>query len=227
MSADSKTQIVGTTGWAEQEREIERLNARIEELEDEHDKYKEMLIGEINRYTTLERSMAAPPKDILEAVCTTIEVLHDAITKHVTTGRATEMLRERLGISIRQGDTQPAGLLALMNYTFDLEESQMPARIKELYDECAALRDCPTHGDSQRIKELEAENEVFKSLYLNEQGRSESLRVDAERYRWLRKQEHPTSPESFWVARGGYGPVGISIWWLESLDEAIDAARGK
>ena len=78
-----------------------------------------------------------------------------------------------------------------------------------------------------KVAELEAENEVFKSLYLNEQGRSESLWVDAERYQWLRKQEHPTSPESFWVARGGYGPVGISIWWLESLDEAIDAARSK
>ena len=109
-------------------------------LEQERDKYKAMLIGEINRYTTLEKSMAAPPKDILDAVCKTIEVLHDAITKHVSTGVATEMLRERLGINIRQGDTQPAGLLALMNYTFDLEKSQMPARIKELYDECAKLR---------------------------------------------------------------------------------------
>jgi hypothetical protein len=53
------------------------------------------------------------------------------------------------------------------------------------------------------------------------------LRVGAERYQWLRKQAHPTSPESFWVARGGYGPSGISIWWLESLDAAIDAAMGK
>jgi len=53
------------------------------------------------------------------------------------------------------------------------------------------------------------------------------LRVDAERYQWLRKQAHPTSPESFWVARSGYGPSGISIWWLESLDEAIDAERSK
>ena len=53
------------------------------------------------------------------------------------------------------------------------------------------------------------------------------LRVGAERYQWLRKQAHPTSPESFWVARGGYGPVGVSIWRLEPLDAAIDAARSK
>jgi len=64
-----------------------------------------------------------------------------------------------------------------------------------------------------RIAELEAE--------------CAELRVDAERYRWLRKQAHPTSRESFWVAKGGYGLSGISIWSLESLDAAIDAARKK
>ena len=37
-----------------------------------------------------------------------------------------------------------------------------------------------------QIVELKAENEVFKNLYLNEQGRCEALQVDAERYRWLK-----------------------------------------
>jgi hypothetical protein len=86
------------------------------------------------------------------------------------------------------------------------------------------IQDSTTAAVMERAEKAEAEAEVFKSLYLNEQGRCEALRVDAERYQWLRKQAHPTSPESFWVARGGYGPAGISIWWLESLDAAIDAA---
>ena len=48
MSADSKTQIVGTTGWAEQEREIERLNERIKELEDKIYKLKTQHEYEVN-----------------------------------------------------------------------------------------------------------------------------------------------------------------------------------
>lgn len=91
-------------------------------------------------------------------------------------------------------------------------------------------QETPPYADTarlrERIAELEAENEVFKSLYLNEQGRSESLWVDAERYRWLRKQDAPTTSKSFWVARGN-GYAGVSIWRLEPLDEAIDAARRK
>ena len=78
-----------------------------------------------------------------------------------------------------------------------------------------------------RIAELEAENEVFKSLYLNEKGRCEMLRVDAERYRWLRKQGQPTSPDSIWVARGVFGFGGVSLWCLDYLDAAIDVARRK
>jgi len=64
-----------------------------------------------------------------------------------------------------------------------------------------------------RIAELEAE--------------CAELRVDAERYQWLRKQGKPTSPESIWFARGVFGFGGINLWCLDRLDEAIDAAMKK
>ncbi|CAB4146441.1 hypothetical protein UFOVP501_22 [uncultured Caudovirales phage] len=62
-----------------------------------------------------------------------------------------------------------------------------------------------------KVAELEAENEVIRSLYLNEQGRSESLWVDAERYRWMKREVKRIPP--------GWGIIG----W----DAAIDAERGK
>jgi len=109
--------------------------------------------------------------------------------------------------------------------TGDSEWNRFPNRFGRMMAH-ACILEAELSEANARIAALEAEAEVFKSLYLNEQGQREALRVDAERYQWLRKQAHPTSPESFWVARGGYGPAGISIWWLESLDAAIDAARG-
>ena len=84
-------------------------------------------------------------------------------------------------------------------------------------DECAELR--ARIADLQgalgmaglKVAELEAENEVFKSLYLNEKGRCEMLRVDAERYRWMKREVKRIPP--------GWGIIG----W----DAAIDAERGK
>jgi len=89
------------------------------------------------------------------------------------------------------------------------------------------MQDSITAQVMERAEKAEAEAEVFKSLYLNEQGRCEALRVDAERYRWLRKQGKPTSPESIWFARGVFGFGGISLWCLDRLDEAIDEAMKK
>lgn len=79
-----------------------------------------------------------------QACLNTIEVLTEAIMKHVSAGRATEMLREKLGVpEIRQWVTQQAGLLTLMNYTFDLQE--LPA--------LRAARDGMSDGTGEAEKE--------------------------------------------------------------------------
>ena len=128
MSADSKTQIVGTTGWAEQEREIERLNSLVSKnaadimqwrnlFQNERD-HMNAAQEEINRLTQNQR-------------------MQDSITAQVM--ERAEKAEAQL--AHRNGEIVMAGL---------------------------------------KVAELEAENEVFKSLYLNEQGRCDMLRVDAE-----------------------------------------------
>jgi hypothetical protein len=54
------------------------------------------------------------------------------------------------------------------------------------------------------------------------EARAEALRVDAERYRWLRKTI--VDDCDIWVARGCHA-TGISNWREEPLDAAIDEAR--
>jgi hypothetical protein len=49
----------------------------------------------------------------------------------------------------------------------------------------------------------------------------EELRKDAARYRWLREQK--ASSGGYWVAHGRINQ-GLSQWYGEPLDSAIDAA---
>jgi len=86
------------------------------------------------------------------------------------------------------------------------------------------MQDSITAAVMERAEKAEAENEVVRSMYLNEQGRCEALRVDAERYQWLRT-DHPIQEGEPFIARSFIG--GISQWTLTFADEAIDAARSK
>ena len=83
------------------------------------------------------------------------------------------------------------------------------AKAREMHDDyrSASCEDVARAVD----REMEARAEV------------ERLRVDAERYRWLR-DAHPLDGK-LWIAMGvPHSPAGISCWRHEQADAAIDAA---
>ena len=127
MSSDSA--IEGTTGWAEQEREIERLNSLVSENAADSLKWRNLFQNERDHMNAAQEEINRLTQN---------QRMQDSITAQVM--ERAEKAEAQL--AHRNGEIVMAGL---------------------------------------KVAELEAENEVFKSLYLNEQGRSESLRVDAER----------------------------------------------
>lgn len=97
----------------------------------------------------------------------------------------------------------------------DAIESELAAANMELQkrDQCSfigPMRDCPTHGESQRLKDAERSAE-------------ENAR-NAERYRWLRED---WSNRKWRHVPIGSGQEADDITTIEEIDAAIDAARNE
>ena len=102
----------------------------------------------------------------------------------------------------------------------ELELNAANERIAELTHN-QRIQDSITAQVMERAEKAEAEAEVFKSLYLNEQGRCEALREDAERYRHCLKHGFPICGPQ-WLCYGDNGAFAG-----DTASEVIDAARGK
>ena len=106
-------------------------------------------------------------------------------------------------------------------------EARLMARVEELERRVETLQACSDFNlscaDEARTErdKLRAECRTLVRQNGEWQQQVESLRADAERYRWLREN----STEYSLTQKDGYGGRELMGW--EALDAAIDAARSK
>lgn len=97
----------------------------------------------------------------------------------------------------------------------------MVAAAEEIARHWAAHCDAEGYGPQNLLRRLE---EGIPSEYGYTAGAFEELRVDAERYRWLRAQHWDTSPLGVVVEPRHAVKLGHDLPSGERLDEAVDAA---
>ncbi|CAB4171400.1 hypothetical protein UFOVP1095_23 [uncultured Caudovirales phage] len=207
MSADSKTQIVGTTGWAEQEREIERLNSLVSENAADSLKWRTLFQSERD-------NMNAAQEEINRL--THNQQMQDSITAQVM--ERAEKAEDELSQLKSYYAQNPLGGVAR---TFQVMAERIAAgeNYEVVISDYGLLTESMMHNT---ITKLEAEAEVFRNLYINEQAECAALKVDAERYRYLQSQCGIVKPDAAVVFNIGFDWANVSD--SDALDKATDAA---